>query len=80
MHLSTGPQARSQNFSRGGGFLFGGGEVDLKPKGGLIWEKCGRLYYTLYMEPLAQGGGGGVFGLPRPPPPPAATGLVHNNY
>ena len=43
--------------------------MDLKPKrgGGLIWEKCGPLYYTLWsLWP----NGGGVFGPPRPPPPP----------
>ena len=54
------PVARISKAMGGGGVLFGG-NVDLKPNGGV----------DLYMEPLAQWGGG-----LRPPPP--ATGLEHN--
>ena len=58
-------QARNQDFQRE--VLFGG-KVDLKPKGGLIWEKSGLLYYTLWsLYPKG--------GLRPPPPPPPATGL-----
>ena len=57
--------------SKGGGALFGE-KVDLKPKGGggLIWEKRGPLYYTLWSL-WPNGGGGGV----EPPTPPLAMGL-----
>ena len=50
----------------GGGWSYSGGKVDLKPKGGLIWEKGGPLYYTLWsLWPK-----GGSLGPPDQTPPP----------
>ena len=50
---------RSQDFQRGWGLIRGGGEVELKPRGGgsHLGEKWTCVLYP--MEPLAQGGGGG---------------------
>ena len=58
--------ARISRISKGGGVLFGG-KVDLKPKGGLIWEKM-----NLCTIPYGAFGPGG--GLRTPPG--LARGLV----
>ena len=54
---------------QGGSYSGGKWTLSLKKGGGgLIWEKCGPLYYTLWS--LCPKGEGRVFGPPQTPPPP----------